>query len=283
MAIAYASGASPSTITAMPRTSTKPSSADARIEHLDGSQRTSRSAPIRNTFVQRGPQHKPEPGVLAEMVRRHDATALDLFLLLAAKAVAPVTSKSHDGQVYSVTYHNEVWGRLLGGAPASTAARAWARLDEEYNVVRRKRSGRHADVMLLNESGDGTPYERPSNGAADRYFRLPFAYWVNGPDDSNEVWVDTLSLPAKAMLLISLSLKPGFVLPVERAVNWYGISGDSAQRGLDELRKHDLLLSEPSAKPAPLTKAGVTMQYRHTLINEFKHQPSSKRTLRAVA
>ncbi len=48
---------------------------------------------------------------------------------------------------------------------------------------------------------------------------------------------ETLSLPGKAVLLIAHSLRPGFALPVEKAPEWYGISADTAQRGLAELVK----------------------------------------------
>ena len=40
--------------------------------------------------------------------------------------------------------------------------------------------------------------------------------------DEDEQWSAILSLPGKAMLLISLSLKPGFPLSVEKAPDWLG-------------------------------------------------------------
>jgi len=43
------------------------------------------------------------------------------------------------------------------------------------------------------------------------------------------------------MLLVALSLPDGLYLPSEQADDWYGISPDSADRGLRELRKAALL------------------------------------------
>lgn len=71
---------------------------------------------------------------------------------------------------------------------------------------------------------------------SEQYFKLPFAYWT-----ADEAWHWRLTLPAKATLLIALSLKPPFVLPAERAGDWYGISPDTVDRGLRELRGYGLL------------------------------------------
>ncbi len=43
------------------------------------------------------------------------------------------------------------------------------------------------------------------------------------------------------MLLVAHHQREGFYLPAEKALPWYGISGDSAARGLRELRDMDLL------------------------------------------
>jgi hypothetical protein len=247
----------------------KPTFTDARSNYLESTQRKNRAVPVRRLFVQQGTQRRAEPGVLAEMVRRHDATALDLVLLLwprpsrrsiRGRTVRPCTPS---------TLHNAVWGRLLGDVAGATAARAWARLEDDYQLVRRKRSGRMVDVLQLREDGTGSDYTRPSGGSADRYFQVAFDYWLAGPANDARAWIDVLSLPAKAMLLVALSLEPGFVLPVDKAPRWYGVSSDSAQRGLDELREHGLLASEYRTKAAPLSKEGFTREYHHRLLTPF--------------
>ena len=128
----------------------------------------------------------------------------------------------------------------------------------------RSKSGRLADVTLLCEDGSGNTYVHPAK-AGDNYFQLPFAYWLN----EEEQWCSTLGLPAKAMLLVSLSLRPGFVLPVEKAPAWYGISADTAQRGLSLLVERGVLQRVRTYKKAPLAPAGFTYDSRYTLQGEF--------------
>ena len=78
-----------------------------------------------------------------------------------------------------------------------------------------------------------------------------------------------MSLPAKAVLLIGLSLRPGFVLPVEKAPLWYGISSDTAQRGLAELARRGVLDRNREPKKAPLAPMGFTFDQHHTLLDPF--------------
>ena len=76
------------------------------------------------------------------------------------------------------------------------------------------------------EDGSGELYEHPHRAGSDRWLQLPYAYWLEGH-------ALALSLPAKAMLLIALSLPDGFYLPSERADELVpGISPDSADRGM---------------------------------------------------
>jgi hypothetical protein len=258
----------------------------AREEFLEAAQRKNKVVPIRRLFVQQGKQRRPRPGPLAEMVRRHDATALDLYLLALAKATAPVSSRAHGKDVHSVVLHNVVWGRLLADVSASTTTRAWTRLQEEYHLVHRERSGRLMDVKVLNENGKGSDYVRPQDGGrTDTFFKLPFAYWLDPVPSKNAPWVDVLSLPGKAMLLIGLSLKSGFILPVRQAEDWYGLSSDTAQRGLEELRSLDAMDSYYHLKPTSLTPEGFTREYHHTMLPPFHRVvPARRRSkLRAVS
>lgn len=210
-------------------TSTPPPEQTATIRALlQAAGRKSKSVPLRRSLVQQGTQRNPEPGPLRDIVRRHDETALDLYLLQRALA---------SSDPWDVTRDARIWGRAIGhgmdvDGGASIVSKAWRRLDETYNLVERERSGRLAKITTLNESGNRSEYTYPT----EEYFKLPFAYWT-----ADEAWHHQLSLPAKTTLLIALSLRQPFVLPAERAERWYGISPDTIDRGLRELREHDLL------------------------------------------
>lgn len=223
------------------------------------------AVPVRLTFIQQGPQSQPAPGPLAKLVRNGDRRGLDLYLLLKAVASA-APYNSHRGAA--------VWARALRhtGVEANEQAvsKIWSRL-AALKLVERSKHGRLADVTLLDESGSGDPYVHPaekSGDAPDRYFQLPVAYWL----DAEEAWSSTLTLPAKAMLLVALSLKPGFFLPVEQVPDWYGLSADTAQRGLAELAKRGVLCRQRVPKKAPLLPKGYSYDYRHTLTGPFANK-----------
>jgi len=86
-----------------------------------------------------------------------------------------------------------------------------------------------------------------------------------------------LSLPAKAMLLIALSLPARFPLPAERAPNWYGISETTARRGFRELRQKGLITVDKEYKEAPLAPMGYTAVNFYTLQAPFsKSSPATE-------
>ena len=62
------------------------------------------------------------------------------------------------------------------------------------------------------------------------------------------------------MLLIALTLKDGFWLPYDQVPEWYGVSSDSAEEGLKELRKIGLLDAESNWIKAPRSATGWTEQ-----------------------
>lgn len=55
-------------------------------------------------------------------------------------------------------------------------------------------------VQVITPDASGDAYEPPDASASDPYFKLPLSYW-SGP----ERYYRTLDLPAKAMLLVTLS------------------------------------------------------------------------------
>ncbi|MFD8364368.1 hypothetical protein ACFW9V_05620 [Streptomyces hygroscopicus] len=200
---------------------------------LDRSRRSTRTVPIRRAFLQKevGKGGTKSPGALTDLVRRSAKRPLDLYLLLSA-----VTSSGD----FSVTEWSTTWARSVGifDETAGTAAvsRAWKVLKELGLITRARGEGGKSTITKLHEDGSGRPYTAPGEGVGDPYFQLPFEYWDKG-------WYSILSLPGKAMLLIALSQrKLKFTLPQERMPKWYGISADSAGKGIRELMKHDILV-----------------------------------------
>lgn len=211
------------------------------------------------------------------MLRAHDERALDLFLIHRAVASA---------DPWDITRDARVWGRVLGLSRdsddgAAAVSKTWRRLDEQHALVLRERRGRLAKITALREDGHGLAYTYPNGGKRDeRYFKLPFDYWT-----SDHRWYRTLSFRAKAMLLVSLSLPAGFVLPTQRAPGWYGISSDTADRGLRELDRAGLLRREIKVKKAPQAPLGIAQEYHHTLLPPFvqRRAANSPTRLRVVS
>ena len=225
---------------------------DTKAALLHKSGRKGHAAPIRAVFVQQGTRGRPEPAPLATLVKHHDEIGLDLFLLVHAIASAAP---------YAVHLPAPVWVRALGlgaidAASLARVSRAWARL-ERFGLVERRKFKRLAHIVLLREDGRGEEYTPPKS-AQDRYIKLSFDYWL---DD----WDSTLSLPAKSVLLIALTLRNAFPLPIERGPAWYGISADTIDRGLRELQDQSLLACDKVRRVAPLSPRGYTIDYRYTL------------------
>jgi hypothetical protein len=134
---------------------------------------------------------------------------------------------------------------------------------EERGLILRGRRGRERKirVTLLREDGSGQAYTRPDGKTlADRFLKLPNAYWTDG-------WCDKLTLPALAMLLVALSEKHGFELPTEKVPAWYGWSADTAERGLAELETHGLLGKSRYRRTEPLSPTG------YSIVNTYYLQP----------
>jgi len=210
--------------------------------------------PIRRSLLQTR-QATKTGGPTSQLGKRE--TALDLYLLLHALA---------SREPWDVTLSARVWARLLG-APENASgttlvSRQWSWL-EQQRLIRTTRAGRARRIVLLNEDGSGRPYSHPGITTADTpaegdYFRLPHAYWRGG-------WDARLTLAGKLVLLIACSLRDPFILPVEHAARWYGISVNRVHRGLTELRAVGLLEMTVTSRPAPLTERGLTFERHYTL------------------
>ncbi len=186
--------------------------------------------PIRKTFVQIGRGKATQPGPLSTFVSTHDERGLDAYLIVHALASA---------EPWNCDYPSGTWVRaldLLSDAEPASARSAVSKVMrrlEERGLVSRGRAGRNASITLLREDGSGEPYDHP-HSRGETWLQLPYVYWTS------ELY-KTLSLPAKALLLVALSLPDDFPLPAERGPKWFGISADSTERGLRELVNEGLL------------------------------------------
>lgn len=224
--------------------------------------------------------------MLGRLVTAHQERAFDAYALLIAvePALAP------DSPIAAA-----VWARALSDNPSSAAAmsRVWLQLERRGLVTRRRAKG-HAVILPRREDGRAA-YARPGVAGSrkdssgwprnDWYFVVPHAYWIDGHDQR-------LSLAGKAMLFISLqatSAKASFYLPYDRAPQWYGVSGDTVQRGLRELRRAGLLREIFQKIAAPLSPTGTTTRVHYSLLGPFstdarhKLQRATTKAVRAKA
>ncbi len=229
---------------------------DTLLDLLDRSRR--RNVPIRRSFLQI-PGPPKQPGPLAGFVEGRRPVALDLWLLLHAGA---------SSDPWDVRQPAMSWARMLDLpqtlSSETTISRNWTWL-EQQRLVRSERDHRVRKVFLLMEDGSRRPFSRPT-GKQRGFFKLPYAYFT-------QRWHKELKLPGKATLLICLAQSPTFTLPTEHASGWYGVSADTLQRGLDELRELELLKVWTRAKKAPRTRLGYTVENHYALQGPFVRAP----------
>ncbi|MEU4732154.1 hypothetical protein [Streptomyces sp. NPDC023588] len=208
---------------------------------LDQSKRRGRAVPIRRAFVQVSTPGSttPRPGPMRHLLRSPER--LELLLLVHC-----VTTRADWG----TTQRSETWARAAGisfrtdGTASAAVSRHLAQL-KKLNLVRTAPDGRMTRITKLHESGLGfpglgIPYTLPSGdekgSARDIYFKVPFEYWEQGYHRS-------LSMPAKAMLLIFMSMRRRSVVlrQDKEFASWYGISPSTVGRGIKELQDKRLL------------------------------------------
>ena len=222
------------------------------------------AVPIRRAFVQLGRGEMATPGPLASFIASHDERGLDAYLFMHALASSPP---------WECEYPSGMWIRALGLADTATLRSARALVSkimrrlQDRKLIQRGRSGRLSAVTLLREDGSGTTYEHPY--AEGNYFKLPHVYWLKGH-------YRTLSLPAKVMLLIALSLPDGFYLPYERAKPWYGISGDTAGRGFRELVKARILVAEQRWQRNDRSDTGWVELRQYRLVGPYSKETAER-------
>lgn len=235
----------------------EPATPESTREDLLGNQ-TRFGPPVRATFLQ---EHGGErrPGPLHRFVVEHRLFALQLYLLLHCMARK---------EPWDVALPAATWARALDRTNAGaqgTVSRNFTWLEQE-GLVRRERQFRMSQVFLLAEDGQGEEYKRTSN-----FIYFPLAYFRNG-------WHKKLSLPATAVLLIALHharAEPWFQLRTERESEWYGISPDTLQRGLDELREERVLAVEPRKVRMNRARYGSTLVNEYHLLGDLaRHKPA---------
>lgn len=171
-------------------------------------------------------------GPLAAMLRTRDSSTLDAYLLIHAMASS--------SSPYRASYFSNSWVRLMEfdrGAEAAAASSRWSKVItrlEKLHLIQRQRNGNMMNYLLLDESGSGQPYERPTKLAHGRWFSIPHQYWLDG-------WDGKLKTAEKVMLLIALDQPDGFQIAHDRFSDWYGVSKSTAKRGLSGLIAHGIL------------------------------------------
>lgn len=258
----------------VPRPSLPPDRAALLAETLAITGRN--GVPIRTRFVQRSVTEasKDRGSMLSTLVKGRSANALDAFLLIHAVASAHAPY----GAWVAVTN----WVRLMEldqrtgtgvGADGKKAARTqWSKLATklvELRLIRRGHGLHKVGYTLLDESGSGEEYVRPvDHNEHGTWFTVPHMYWLSGFDR-------TLSLAAKAMLLVALSSKPRFRLPPERVPEWYGFSESTARRGLKELIDAGILEYDQAWRPSASSPTGWAEVRTYYLLNDWSYEARS--------
>ena len=208
------------------------------VNLLLGSTSRRQTTPLRKVFVRSDDPASPPPmSRIVSTQGRGGAVTLKVYLGLLRRS----SKDPYDTQLSS-----RRWARLLDlNDPAMLGARrvsdAISRLADLNLVSVEKVRGGPSKVTLLREDGTGEPYQPPGarykNKPVERYFQLPDDLW-NG-------YIQALSGPALAMLLV-LSAEPassgdGTWWSVERFPEWYGLSASMRAKGTSELQEVKLL------------------------------------------
>lgn len=217
--------------------------------------------PLSYRFVQHRTQDdKGIAGPLADFVKAHNLRGLHQYLLAHAAA---------SGGEFEVTRDSRIWARALSLDEERASSRAaiskgWNWL-EQRKLIQRGRRGRLSKITLLSDDGSGSPYEHPYD-QDQAYLALPYAFW-------RQKWHERLDLSATAVLLIGMTLKPGFILPQSHVQEWYGISPATLSKGIKALRKAELLIVKRDTEVAPLAPKGFRFVYHYTVREPFNRRP----------
>jgi hypothetical protein len=244
----------------------EPATRQDTIRHFVTRSKRIKSVGVRQSFLQPGRGAQAGAGALAGFVRRRDALALDLYLLLLLLG----RGTRYGGHYIDV--RAGVWTRVLGleGKSAKQVlSRALGRL-EVNKLIRRVKNRKGVRVEILREDASGAEYKPPSGGKKDPYFQIPLEYWL-------EDHYLTLRTPGKAMLLIALGEQEEFELQITRVPNYYGISTETADRGYEELVRAGIALFDRRVVKDPDENAGTRSRTLWRLIGPFERIPPATR------
>lgn len=222
--------------------------------------------PIRKSFVRAS-----KPGIeppLAKIVSRGGgggAVALKLYIALIWRC---------SGRNFDTDISARLWALLLGledpnAKGSRRIAKALKLLAELKLITLTPRRGESSIVQLLDESGNGKPYQLPSTAYTkmklerDRYLKVPSVLWTQSAQ------IQRMSAPAMTMLLILLCEGSGETahklstegkpvwMSVERFTERYPISPAMRSRGTKELISLALL----HVSRAPVGTMGVKKSF----------------------
>lgn len=183
------------------------------------------------------------PGKLGEMVRTGDAWALDLYLHLVHLGLSSEEFQTVDRPAAL---------RAMGYAENTPAVddvrlrRALGRLQRQYGLAEYKVEGPDTLARLKELPGP--------------VFSLPREYFAHG-------WGRRLSIVGKQMLLLSTyhsalsPTYPAWSLPQRALADRHGTTQDAVNKGVVELRRHNLLEVQYDAQPTPADPARLANQY----------------------
>lgn len=225
---------------------------------------------LRKDFAQKSDKPRGDT-ILAKLVHEHKERPLDL--LLTIHALQPILKDS--------PLPMGSWARLLDCTERTV--RASLRYLEDTELLKIQGKTSTPEIVLLRENGDTTLWtDSQDRSDGNRgFFTLPFEYWTEGT-------IDTLKLAGKAMMLIILketqnpnAKRITFVMALERAQEWYGISERTAERGLYQLRNAGLLSEKRQLVPDARHPLG-SREVWHRVLNH-PYSTANRETLRAAA
>ncbi len=201
--------------------------------------------------------------LFGKMVRQNDQRALDTYLALL-RAYKPNTQAS-----LPLDYDTLARDIGLGDWPKGDARRQINRtlrkLEHRYGLVEmRSTVGSSIPIVLKDYADPSKSYSLPQT----RFLKIPPAYWDYG-------WSNSLSLPAKAILLLNFAYSP-----IDRnsrrwqasryaLVRKHHLSNWIVSRGTTELRRKNLLDMEYDA----LDQTGLAPKHPHVFLPQPLYNP----------
>ncbi len=226
---------------------------------------------IRNSFVQVREAGRWRGSSLGRLVTARQPRALLAYLLLL------MLWNALDRRAKPL--EAPVWARALSPDPPAAPwpekamTPVWAFLEQEpHPLITKARKARLVKPSPRQEDGKAA-YVRPrpdvlTGDEAELFFALPDAFWLEG-------WHHRLTLPGIAVLLILLhgtQRRDEARLSPDRAADWYDVSTKTMEKGLEDLRKHDLIKVRTDWVEAPLSKIGTTKHTYYRLTGVFSRQ-----------